>query len=255
MFKITVNSDRIDRHVAWQVITELKKRNLYGENGEIMLNIDSIDKNGLRKGKKLTLYWEVDDFMLLGSHTNWYAQSDLLYIVHPEYKYYYPEKTQILPMACNPDIHKEVPVKKDFDYVFVGSIEPIQVYKDRVILLDKIMRTGVNMMITYGRQDNYAELMSRGKIILNILPKTVKGNVAINARVYESMAVGCTMINPHPYMERIFKKDIHYLTLERFGGVTDEEIERIKLAGRKEVLAKHTWAHRIDKIIEDIKKF
>jgi hypothetical protein len=252
--KISVNSDRTNCHVAWHVITELKKRGLYGENNEIVLNIDSIHRIGFRKGTKLTLYWEVDDFMILGGNTDWYAQSDLLYVVHPEYKYYYPEKAQILRMACNPDIHKEIPIKKDFDYVFVGSIEPLQVYKDRVILLDKLMRTGASMMITYGKQEEYAKLMSRGKIILNILPKTAKGDVGINARVYESMAAGCTMVNSHPFLERIFKKNIHYLALERFNNITDEEIERVKLAGREEVLSKHTWVHRVDKILEDIKK-
>lgn len=250
--KINVNSDRLDKHVAYWVIDALKKKGLYTENpnAEIIWNIDSIHNSSLKRGTKLTIYWELDDFMNPGHNPQLYGV-DLLYINSPDYLNYYPKGTKILRVAANPDFHKEHQGEKICDYIFVGSIELLPVYLDRISVLDKMLRSGANMFVTFGTQQNYPELMSKGKVILNILPK-LNGRVCINQRFYEAMSTGCLMVDYNPMMDDIAVRDIHYTTIDKFGTITEEEINRIKKASRELILEKHTWDHRVEQVVKDI---
>src|SRR3990167_165787 len=134
--KIHVNADRPNKHIPYWVIQTLKKKGIYTDdpNADIIWNVDSIHNIGLVKGKVLTIYWEVDDFMALGRNDKWYSETDLLYIVHEQYKRHYPEKVKVLGGAADPDFHKDTNRKKEWDYVFVGSIEFLPVYYHRIQL-------------------------------------------------------------------------------------------------------------------------
>lgn len=258
--QIAVNTDWFERAGAHPyIIKELKKRNLYTDRvdeADVVWNIDSIHHVGIKKGKKLTIYWELDDFMIAGRNKEFYDQADILYINMPEYMYFYPPKTKVLRVACDPEIHKEYPVEKDFDYAFIGSIEPLPVYRERIFLLDKLlkhsMKIGQKILISHGAGEQYMRLMSRGKIILDFLPQEPNGNVCIHMRLYESMAVGCLMVHYHPFLDKLFTKNEHYVTLDRFGVMTETEIKRIKENSRRLMIEKHTWSHRVDQVLEDI---
>src|SRR3990167_9793504 len=141
--KIAVNTDRPEVHAQSWVIKELKKQGLYTENpnAEIVWNVDSIYHVGLKRGSRLTIYWELDDYMDPGHNPQWY-DVDLLYTVHEEYLNYYPKNTKILRVACDPDFHKEQNIPKFCDYIFVGSIEFLEVYFNRIVILDKLLRSG-----------------------------------------------------------------------------------------------------------------
>lgn len=255
MYQIYVNTDRPNIHNQLNVINFLKKMGLYSDNPEadIVWNIDSIYNVGLKRGKKLTIYWEVDDYMNPGSNYNrgWY-DVDLLYIVHEEYKGYYPDKAKILRVAADPDFHREHPIQKFCDYIFVGSIEFLEVYFNRIVILDHLLRTGADMFITYGTHEKYPYLMSLGRVILDVIPKSKSGNACLHGRIYEAMATGCLMIDYHPMLDRIATKDVHYVTYEKFGKITPEEIDRIKKASREHILKNHTFKHRIDQVLKDI---
>lgn len=243
------------------IAQELDKRGLYTQdldNADIVWNIDSIHTKGIKKGRVLTIYWEVDEFMICGRNTQFYSQADLNYINMSEYLPYYPPGTRCLRMAVNPDEMKEYPVIKDFDYSFIGSIEPLPVYRERLLLLDKVlkksMRIGQKVLVSHGLGEEFPRLMSRGKIILDFLPIVPEtGNICIHQRLYESMAVGCVMLNYHPFLDRLFQKDVHYVTFDRFGSMTDEQIHTIKENSRKLIVEKHTWKHRVDQVLNDIK--
>jgi hypothetical protein len=242
------------------VISELESRGLYTSNydvADVVWNIDSIHHVGMKKGKKLTLYWEADEFMICGKNKQFYEQADINYINMSEYINFYPPGTKCLRMAVNPEIMKEYPVPKDFDYTFIGSIEPLPVYSQRLYLLDKClkhsMKIGQKILVSHGLGLEFPKLMSRGKVILDFLPLVPEtGNICIHQRLYESMAVGCVMVNYHPFLDRLFKKDVHYVTFDKFGTITDEEIQRVKENARKLIVEKHTWKHRVDQVLNDI---
>lgn len=252
--KLAINSDKIDL-VNCPIQRTIVKMGIYEpdlENADYVLNIDSIHHVGMKKGKKLTIYWELDDYMTAGNNKPLYDQADLLYIVHPEYRMFYPTKTKILPVAADPDFHKEHPVQKLCDYIFVGSMEFLEVYFNRIITLDRCLRSGADMFITYGTKTKYPYLMSLGRVILDVIPKHASGRVCMHAKIYEAMATGCLMVDYHPYMDRIATLNVHYLSFDKFGKATVEEIERIKKASRELIISRHTWKHRINRIISDI---
>lgn len=258
--KIAVNTDWYERVGAHPyIIKELKKRGLYTDNFEeadIVWNIDSIHHVGIKKGKKLTIYWELDDFLMAGKNDHFYKEADILYVNMPEYIYHYPNGTKILRVAADPDIMKEAPVVKDFDYSFIASIEPLPVYRERIFLLDKLFKKstqiGQKILVSQGLGQEYVNLLSRGKVILDIPPLNDNGYSCLHMRIYEAMAVGCLMVRHHPMMDRLFEKDVHYVTLDKFGTITDEEIEKIKNNSRKLIIEKHTWSHRVDQVLQDI---
>ena len=252
MFKITVNTDWFDRSYTHVIIDEFKKRNLYSEDGEIVFNIDSIHNKGIRKGKRLTIYWEIEDFRLMASNRLFYQEADILYIGHKKYLPLYPSNTKVMYLACNPDYHKEVKTDKLFNIVFVGGLEYLPTYYDRITILHSLQVQGENMAILYGKKEEYTKLNSMGRMILNILPKTLEGNAQINARVFEAMAMGCLVTNYDPILDEVITPNIHYIPLDKINLVTDEQIDRIKKTSREYVINSHTWSHRIDQLLKDI---
>lgn len=254
--KISINTDWPDRknNSTHLIIKEMKREGVFTEEeADIVLNIDSIHNIGLKKGKKLTLYWETDDFIKKGSNTEYYDQSDIVYTVSKWYLPYYPDHAKPLRMACDPDIHKEVKINKIFDYVFVGSIEPLPTYENRIILLDQYLRSDARMAIMYGSKADYARNMSMGKVIMNILPR-LGDDFCLNTKCFEIMATGCLMINYHPILDEVATENVHYVGLEKFGNITDEEIYDIKTASRKHMVENHTWNHRVKEIIKDCRE-
>ena len=123
--KITINTDWIDGAYTFHIVNEIKKRNLLGNDNEIVFNIDSIHNKGIKKGKRLTIYWEIEDYRFLGSNQDFYKDCGLLYIGHKRYLPYYPAGTKVMYLACDPDYHKEVKIDKLFNLVFVGGVEKI----------------------------------------------------------------------------------------------------------------------------------
>ena len=78
-FKLGINSDRIDLHVAGSLIVaalqmenvELIPKPRWNET-DLLLNIDSIHNTQLYRGKKLTGYWEIDDNLHQGKNDEYY---------------------------------------------------------------------------------------------------------------------------------------------------------------------------------------
>lgn len=250
--KITLNTDWFDSAYTPLIINQLKKQDVYGEDGEIVWNIDSIHNKGIKKGKKLTIYWEIEDYRLLGGNKLFYNEADLVYIGHKKYLSYYPAGTKVMYLACNPDYHKAVKTEKLFDLVFVGGIEYLPTYYDRITILHELQLKEVNMAILYGKKQEYTKLNSMGKMILNILPKTLQGNAHINARVFEAMAMGCLVVNYDSVLDEVIAPNVHYVPLDKINSVSDEQIERIKKTSREYVINHHTWKHRVDQVVKDI---
>lgn len=233
-------------------LTEMGIREFNDDQPEIVFNIDSIDSKGFRKGKKLTLYLEGDEFMNKGSRIDRYPQSDLLYIIQPNYLKYYPSKAKVLKIGVAPDFHYPRNVKKEYDYVFIGRTRGNSVYDDRLNKLEELKKSKYTILVTDGTQETYCDLMSSGRIILNIMPKS--GNeVCVNHRILEGMAMGCVMTDYHPYLDDFgLVKNVHYLPLDRFGDISDDEIQHIHEVGRKFVLENYSYPKAIDGILNDI---
>lgn len=255
MFKFAYHTDWPERLQTHQMVIDKFVKHgaelVPVEDADVVLNVDSIHNTGFKKGKKLTLYWEVDDYLMLGKNTQYYEQADITYIVSHRYLPFYPAGTKVCQMGADPDFHKEDKTVEKFDYIFIGSLELLPCYEQRHVVLDKLMRAGHQIFHTYGTQKDYPKNMSRGKVILNVLPY-YNGYACPNTKVFEAMAIGCLMINYDPVLDDMGEINKHYLPLSEFGKVSDEQIEAVKKASREHVINNHTWEHRALQMIKDI---
>ena len=158
-----------------------------------------------------------------------------------------------LPLACDPEIHGKVKVDKKFDVGFVGSIS---VTPDRrKNLLDKI-RKKFDLNCQRKFMDEMAEHYSKSRVIFNNAI-----NNDLNMRVFEALCSGSLLVTdsaPGSGLEEFFKDKEHLVIYndENLEEIVSHylknklERERISSEGRREVLAKHTYGHRTEWMIQ-----
>jgi glycosyltransferase involved in cell wall biosynthesis len=145
---------------------------------------------------------------------------------------------------------------KSHDVGFVGFLT----FPSRIQFLDAVFRDVVRM----GRQPWYAirffedaaKVYSRSRIVLN---HAVQGDV--NMRVFEALATRSFLLTPAvPGLSDLFQDGVHLATYED-GNVADclekirdwldreDEREAIAEAGYRAVLERHTFAHRVARLL------
>ena len=161
-----------------------------------------------------------------------------------------------LPLGCDPEVHYPVVTDKKYDITFAGAIVP-GVHVQRARLLDLLQDAHtVNL-----QQRVYGEDMCRafceGRLAFN--------NCAVNdlnMRIFEVMAMGCPLLTNRDAERNglldLFEDEKHLLIyddendllplVKRYLG-DEEGLAAIAKAGREEVLAKHTYVHRVQQIL------
>ncbi len=161
-----------------------------------------------------------------------------------------------LPLGCDPDFHHPVPAEKRYDIAFVGALTS-DVHIKRAYLLGKLKeRFNVNIQ-TGVHGEAMCRTFHEGRIAFNHCDIN-----DINMRVFEVMAMGCPLLtNRTP--ERtglfdLFEEGKHMLVYDDADDLLHkvkqylgdkETCMRVAKAGRDEVLAKHTYAHRVERIL------
>ncbi|MBI4667220.1 MAG: glycosyltransferase [Nitrospinae bacterium] len=154
-----------------------------------------------------------------------------------------------LPLACDPEIHGKRPMEKTRDVGFVGSLTD----ERRVKLL---MRLAEKMDVQYGRLflREMADFFCGSKIVFN---NAIKND--LNMRVFESMCAGAMLLTDNADGLTDFFRDKAHLVIYGDGDIVDlaghylahdTERDAIAEAGRREVLEKHTYAHRVAEIVK-----
>lgn len=164
-----------------------------------------------------------------------------------------------LPLACAPEAHHPVDVPEDYDISFVGSFKH-RVHRRRaefLALLQQHFRTAIH-------NKAYGETMRRitcaGKIAFN--HSAVE---EINMRIFEAMAMGRALItnrdSAYNGLLDLFEDGKHLITYTdedelidklRYYLEHDDERNAIARAGMEEVLARHTYLHRVDAILNTL---
>ena len=120
-------------------------------------------------------------------------------------------------------------------------------------LLDK----GIPIQYTYSK-DKYAEIVSQTKINLNI-GITEAG---YQQRIFEILCAGGFLLTNAVRDENIFEDKKHLVYYKNFDDLVNlcyyynshmEEAKIIANMGQQEVLEKHTYIHRAQQIVEDVK--
>mgnify|MGYP001211412947 FL=1 len=194
-----------------------------------------------------------------------------------------------LNVACDPDIHKpldlseEEKLKYGVDICFVGSMYPerAELFETLTDFDIGIWGPGWNRLDTasplrkYIRggivtPDTWVKIYNASKIVINYMGhygEDIDENKVYQAspRVFETLGCGSfQMVDAKKDVVTLFKSGEHLVCFKKIGEVKElvkyyldhpQEREEIAQKGRSEVLAKHTYAHRIEELLKAIGKF
>jgi len=157
-----------------------------------------------------------------------------------------------LPLACDPEIHSPQPTDKRFDVAFVGHLFS----GPRTDLLQQIQRRYPQSFIGQCYFEEMARTYSAARIVFN---RSLRND--INMRVFEALASGSLLLTndlTDNGQAELFEPGCHLLTYRDEAEVWDRiewalqnpgEREAIAAAGQSEVLARHTYQHRMEHIL------
>jgi len=169
----------------------------------------------------------------------------------PFYKQF-NKKSYWLPLAACVDTHGEVNIEKTIDVGFIGNLN-----NNRINMINYLLDKGIPIQYSYNK-DKYAEIISRTKINLNI-GITDSG---YQQRIYEILCAGGFLLTNAVRDENIFEDRKHLVYYKNFDDLVNlcyyynnhmDEAKTIANMGQQEVLEKHTYIHRAQQILEDIK--
>ncbi len=158
-----------------------------------------------------------------------------------------------LPLACDPGVHRphEVPVARD--WCFVGNPIP----GPRTELLELLRRHLPNHFAGRAYFDDMARAYSGARVAFN---RSVRDD--LNMRVFEALACGTFLVTnalpPGAGQDELLRDGTHLATYAgpedlldkvRFYLARPEARDRVARAGRAEVAAKHTYRHRMARIL------
>jgi hypothetical protein len=166
-----------------------------------------------------------------------------------------------LPLGCDPRFHFAAEGEEKFDIGFVGSTH-FMVNRQRVARL-KVLEEHFNLGFTFGLGcADMAQAYAQTRLIFN-------ASIAkdVNMRVFEALATGKPLVTNHEAEANglfdLFEDEKHLITY------TDEnliaQVQRcldnpewaaaIGAAGRREVLEKHTYAHRVREMLHQLQEY
>lgn len=156
-----------------------------------------------------------------------------------------------MPHAVEPLAYPKQTVIKKYDVCFVGHINS----GNRIDALDRLFKEFPNFWYGQRKFTDAAEKFGESKIVFNI---SIKDD--LNMRTLESMATGSFLLTSrNKEIESVFKDGENLVLYDNLDDMIekakyyvehDDEREAIALAGHKEVMAKHTFDHRLRQVLE-----
>jgi O-antigen biosynthesis protein len=162
------------------------------------------------------------------------------------------ETSRWLPLACDPDLHGRREADLAFDIAFVGHVFPGR----RAELLQRIRSTYPASFVGQKFFEEMALIYSGSRIVFNCSLRD-----DINMRVFEGLCSGSLLVTNDLSangLKELFHDGEHLVTYrdeaELFallGHYLKHPVdrERIAAAGRAEVLARHTYSHRMQELL------
>jgi len=198
----------------------------------------------------------IDTHLKLEKHLQWAAQFDVIFLAQrayiPEFNKAGTNNVFWLPLACDPEIHGKVRVKKRYDIGFVGSITPGN--PRRIALLDRLSkRFDVHIERCFLKE--MTRVFSASKMVFN---NSVRDD--LNMRVFEALCSGSLLLTDRARgsgIEELFQvggdlviyDDENLEELARYYLEHVDEREAIAARGRQEVLRKHTYDRRAQEMM------
>lgn len=166
-----------------------------------------------------------------------------------------------LPLACDPEVHHPVDRAPTHDIVFAGTTSA-PVYRERRRLLEALR--GRFSLFTqeavFG--EDLCEAFARGRLAFN--HSAVQ---ELNMRIFEALGMGCVLLTnaeaEHNGLFDLFEDGKHliaYCSEADLIGKAEmylaDDAARcaVAAAGRTKVLAQHTYAHRVETLLQTVRE-
>lgn len=164
-----------------------------------------------------------------------------------------------LPMACDPAVHKPVESERIHDIVFVGGTsEPV--HWQRRQLLEALRSSHSVLALEHVYGESMCRAFATGQIIFN--HSAVED---VNMRIFEALAMGCALLTnrqsvPNGLLD-LFEEGTHLVTYDGEADllrktsqllIDGPQLERLRIKGRREALARHTYDHRVRTILKTV---
>lgn len=161
----------------------------------------------------------------------------------------------LVTYAADPEIHKDYGTDKIYDVGFVGKPGG----DERDLYLNALKDSGLKFYfndVLNGECVGYE--LSRCKVLFNYIRY-----VDVNLRFFETMAIGCQLVNRKWGLDNFAQEDVHYVgystpheMLLKLHELLENDAERhqIALNARSHFLSNHTYAHRAVAIINHLKE-
>jgi len=229
------------------------------EGFDLYLNIDDGMTYHLPDGLSPTAWWAIDTHL----NFDWCRQKakpfDFVFAAQRDGAAQLEAEgiapTEWLPLACDPDVHRRFDGEKIHDVAFVGNISP----GPRADLLGLLHRRFRSMYVGRAYFEEMARIYSAARLVFN---RSLKNDV--NMRVFEAVACGSLLLTNELVdngQAELFRDGVHLATydvpeelLEKAAYYLEHEAlrERIAAAGRAEAVAKHTYRHRMQTVLERV---
>jgi glycosyltransferase involved in cell wall biosynthesis len=157
--------------------------------------------------------------------------------------------------AIDPELHYPRKVKRDLDVVFVGTLTPAR--RKFLTQLKKQLPEQISLTIKHQLwEENYAELMSRAKIVINPIRSEMKHGA--NLRLFEIPAFGALQLASSSHKQWLIpnKEVLTYQDPKQAAELIKKYLKdkknRLKITERaqKRVLAEHTFKHRAKRLLQ-----
>jgi spore maturation protein CgeB len=162
------------------------------------------------------------------------------------------------PVGCDPKIHYVGAREKRFDGCFIGNFHN-NLAGPRVEALDSFFKA-CKGPIFFGNRifQEVTEKYAESKLVFN---RSINGDA--NMRVFEALCSGsCLVTDRVPDLQRLgFVDGVHYVGYDNPVGagaaandllIQDERRQTIAAAGREFVVANHTYAHRMNVLLQKL---
>jgi GT2 family glycosyltransferase/spore maturation protein CgeB/Tfp pilus assembly protein PilF len=194
----------------------------------------------------------IDTHLKLQLHLDMAKEFDVVFLAQRDYISEFKKagnrNVYWLPLACDPGIHGRLPVQKEYDVGFVGSMTD----ERRMALLGTLSKV---VSVRYKRAflREMTDHFCRSRIVFN---NAIRKD--LNMRVFEGMCSGSMMLTDYAdgidefFRDRkhlVIYDDNNLVDVARYYLSHDSEREKIAEAGRLEVLEKHTYVHRAEEMV------
>jgi len=207
-----------------------------------------------------TACWLIDTHLHLEGHLEIAKSFDFVFLAQKKYVPLFREagirQVHWLPLACDPEIHRNFGFEPVYDFSFVGSITAA--HRRRDVLLQQLSRR-FSLHVERCFLEEMALVLSRSRIVFNC---SVRDD--LNMRVFEALSTGSLLLTDQAAgsgLEELFE-DGRHLAIYRSPEELEEraahylgheqECARIAREGMQEVRARHTYAHRAAAILERV---